>query len=70
MILSQAVKILTSKYLYKHTFSLRNALGLQKVYQKPRKPGPTAKIFTPKYSNYAVCNTEHSALYHVQNVLL
>ena len=32
VVLSQTVKFLTSKYLSKHTFSLRNALSLQKFY--------------------------------------
>ena len=38
------VKNLTSKYLSKHTFRLRNALSPQKIYPEIRKSGSTAKI--------------------------
>ena len=34
MVLSQAVKISTSKCLAKYTFSLRNTLSLQKIISK------------------------------------
>ena len=47
-VLSQIVKILALKYLSKHTFSLRNALSLQKFYPRIRKSGSATKIFTLK----------------------
>ena len=47
-VLSQIEKILASKYLFKHTFSLGNALTVQKFYPRIRKSGSAAKIFTLK----------------------
>ena len=46
------MKILTSKYLSKYTFSLRNALSPQKVYHEIRKSGSTVKIFLEIFKLY------------------
>ena len=53
-VLSQTVKILTSKYLSKHTFSLRNTLSPQKLYLGIKKSGSTMKLFTLKNLGYMV----------------
>ena len=47
-VLSQTMKIIALKYLFKHTFSLRNALNPRKFYSRIRKSGWAAKIFTLK----------------------
>ena len=55
-VLSQTIKILASKYLSRHTFSLRNALSLWKFYPGVKKSGSTVKISPPKNLGYTVCN--------------
>ena len=59
-VLSQTVKILTLKYLSKHTFSLRNALSLQKFYLGIKKSGSTTKLFTlEKFRLYGILYTTY-----------
>ena len=59
-VLSHKVKILTSKYLSKHTFSLRNALSLQKFYLEIKKSGSTTKLFTlEKFRLYGILYTTY-----------
>ena len=43
-VLSQTVKILASKYLSKHTFSLRNGLNPRKFYPRIRKSGSAFSV--------------------------
>ena len=57
VVLSQTVKILTSKYLSKYTFNLRNLFSLQKFYPRIRKSAwLNSKIFTlEKFRLYGKC---------------